>query len=156
MGNKFQQLVDKEKYQVFIFACPGNIPFNFALHPWFVVNKRGSISRWEVLFRKIERETSWGHLYMNFFSPFQGIEIFPYSQKYFWEGKLLGQIEGDVARRMAEFIENSPTKYSYCDKYFLSGPNSNTYAQWILNNSPEFKVKLPWNSFGGNYKRHQR
>ncbi|OGZ07134.1 MAG: hypothetical protein A3D65_03590 [Candidatus Lloydbacteria bacterium RIFCSPHIGHO2_02_FULL_50_13] len=152
MENKFQHLIDKEKYQVIIFGCPSNIPFNFALHPWFVVNKQGSISRWEVLFRKIRREKSWGHLYMNFFPPFQGIEILPFSQKYFWKGKLLGQIEGDVAKRMAEFIENSPTKYPYCDKYFLSGPNSNTYAQWILNNFLEFKVRLPWNSFGQNYE----
>ena len=153
MENKFQHLINKEKYQVFVFACPGNIPFNFASHPWFVINKQGSISRWEVLFRKIERETSWGHLYMDFFSPFQGIEILPFSQKYFWEGKLLGQIEGDVAKRIAESLENSPTTYPYCHKYSLIGPNSNTYAKWVLNNFPDFKVKLPWNSFGQNYKK---
>ena len=153
MDNKnFQQLVNKEKYQIFLFVCPGNIPLNFASHLWFVVNKHGLISRWEVLFRKIQRETSWGHLYKNFFSPFQGIEIIPFSQKYFWKGKLLGKIEGETAKQMAEFIESSPTIYPFCNKYFLSGPNSNTYAQWILDNFPEFKVKLPWNSLGRNYK----
>ncbi|OGI24152.1 MAG: hypothetical protein A3E91_01445 [Candidatus Moranbacteria bacterium RIFCSPHIGHO2_12_FULL_40_10] len=146
-------MINKEKHQIFLFVCPGNIPFNFASHPWFVVNNQGLVSRWEVLFRKIQCETSWGHLYKNFFPPFQGIEIIPFSQKYFWEGKLLGKIEGGTAKRMVKFIESSPAIYPYCNKYFLSGPNSNTYAQWILDNFPEFKVKLPWNYyFGRNYK----
>jgi len=145
--------LDKEKYQVFLFVSPSNIPFNFASHPWFVINKRGSTSRWEVLFRKIiKHKTSWGHLYMNFFPLFSGIEILPLYQKYFWKGKLLGKIEGEIAKQIAEFIENSPTVYPYCDKYSLVGPNSNTFAQWVLSNFPEFKIELPWNSFGKNYK----
>ncbi len=147
-----QRLVDEEKCQVFLFVCPGVMPFSFASHPWFVVNTQGLISRWEVLFRKNYHETSWGHLYKNFFTPFQGIEMLFFSQKYLWKGKLLGYVGGETARRVAEFIENSPTRYPYCDKYFLSGPNSNTYAQWILNNFPEFKVRLPRDSFGKNYK----
>ncbi len=153
-NENFHQLVSKEKYQVFLFVCPGNIPFNFAAHPWFVINKQGAISRWEVLFRKVQRKTSWGHLSMDFFPPFQGVEIIPFSQKYFWKAKLLGHSEGESAKQMAEFIENSPTTYPYCDTYFLSGPNSNTYAEWVFNNFPEFLAALPWNSFGKNY-RHQ-
>lgn len=45
MQNKFGHLIDKEKYQVFVMGSPSNIPLNFALHPWFVLNKQGSISR---------------------------------------------------------------------------------------------------------------
>ena len=89
---------------------------------------------------------------MNFFPLFQGIEIIPFSQKYFWKGKLLGHIEGETAKRIIEFIEKSPEIYLYCYKYFLAGPNSNTYTQWVLNNFPDFKVMLPWNSFGKNYE----
>ena len=144
--------LNNEKYQVFLLVCPGSIPFSFASHSWFVVNKQGTISRWEVSFRKIHRKTSWGHLNMDFYPPFQGIEIIPFSSKYFWKSKLLGQIEGGVAKRMMEFIENSPTTYSVVDKYSLSGPNSNTYAQWVLNHFPEFTVTLPRNAFGKNYK----
>jgi hypothetical protein len=144
--------LDKDKFQIFLFVCPGNIPFNFVAHPWFVVNEKGEISRWEVLFRKIDRESSWGHLYKNFFPPFQGIEVFPFVEKYFWRGKLLGKIEGEVAERMAKFIKDSPVSYPYTQKYFLSGPNSNTYAQWILDTFPKFSVSLPWNAVGKNYK----
>ena len=148
----FQHLINKEKHQVSLFVCPGNIPFSFASHPWLVINRQGLVSRWEVLFRKIESKTNWGHLHQDYFRPFQGIEILPFSQKYFWKGKLLGQIEGETAKRMIEFIERSPTTYPYRYKYFLSGPNSNTYVQWVLNNFPEFKAKLPYNSFGKNYR----
>ena len=92
---------------------------------------------------------------MNAFLPFQGIQVLPFSANFFWKGKLLGLFEGDensVAKKMALHIENSKNIYPYCNYYRLSGPNSNTFAQWVLNNFPEFKVKLPWNSFGKNYK----
>src|SRR3989338_7205702 len=36
---KFQSLINKEKYQVFILACPTYTPFNFARHSWFVIKK---------------------------------------------------------------------------------------------------------------------
>ena len=80
-----------------------------------------------------------------------------YKVKYYWEGKLLGYIEGDensTAKKVAEFIKNSKTIYPYCYKYSLRGPNSNTYAQWVLDNFPEFKVTLPKNSIGKNYAPH--
>ncbi len=151
----YNKLINPKKYQVFLFVCPGNIPFNFASHPWFVLNKKGNISRWEVLFRKKIRKESWGHLYKNFFPPFRGIEIFPFLQKYSWKRKFLGYIEGDKnssAYKAIKFIEKTKDKYPYNHKYFLTGPNSNTYAQWVLDNFPEFRVKLPCNSFGKNYK----
>lgn len=152
---KFYRLIDKKIYQVFLFACPGNIPFNFFLHHWFVLNKKGNLSRWEFLFRKNTHKKSGGHLYRNFFPPFQGIEIFYFSQKYFWKGKLVKHIGGgknSPAYRAIKLIENSKNKYPYNYRYFLTGPNSNTYIQWVLKNFPEFKVKLSWNSFGKNYK----
>jgi hypothetical protein len=104
-----------------------------------------------VLFRKTRRERSWGHLSENHFPPFSGIEVFPFFEKYFWSGKLLGKIEGEDAKRMASFIKNSPHTYSYNQRYHLTGPNSNTYAQWVLNAFPEFGVELPWNAFGKSF-----
>lgn len=148
-----QGLTKKGGFQVFLLASPSSVPINFALHHWFVINKQGSLSRWEVLFRKVQHKTNWGHLYMNFYpSLFQGVEIIPFYQKYFWKGRLLGEVEGEAAKRAANFIENSPKTYPYCYKYFPTGPNSNTYTQWVLNHLPEFNVKLPLNSFGKDYK----
>ena len=146
-----QDLINKNNYQVFLFTCPSTIPFNFASHPWFVINKKGNISRWEILFRKNQIKTSWEHLHKNFLHIFQGIEILPFSHKYFWKGKLLSFIEGDknsIANRIVDLIEKSNKIYPYNNKYFLTGPNSNTYVQWVLNTFPGFKINLPLNSFG--------
>lgn len=149
-GNNFG--LDMKRCQVFLFACPVTIPLSFASHPWFVVNKSGSLSRWEVLSRKVDHKSSWGHLYKDFFPPFQGIEILPFF-RYFWQGRLLRKVEDEPAKQIAEFIEKSPSNYPYCNEYVaVGGPNSNTYVQWVLNEFPEFDVRLPWNSFGKEYQ----
>lgn len=140
------------KYKVSLFICPANLPFVFATHPWFVIENNGSVSRWEVLFR---RDRSRKHLYKNHSPAYTGIGIFPYSNKFLWTGRAIGSIEGDEnspAQGMAEFIENSFNTYPYQNQYSLLGPNSNTYVQWVLNQFSEFKVELPWNSFGKNHK----
>jgi len=149
----FEKLIDPTKYQVFLFSCPAYIPFSFAIHPWFVVNKKGIISRWEVYSKKNLNKTSWGHLHLNGFitSPFQGIHMFPFLKKYFWNPTLMATIEGNAAQKIIESIETSPQKYPFCNTYSLLGPNSNTYIQWILNQSPECNITLPWNAIGKNY-----
>ena len=155
MEEIYKKLINKNKYQVFLFSCPDNIPLSFARHSWFVLNKKSKISRWEVLFRKKDVKNRWGHLYKNFFPPFLGLEIFPYVEKYFWKPTFLGYIEGDkdsFAYKVINFIEKSKDKYPYNYNYFLMGPNCNTYTQWVLDNFPQFKAKLPWNAIGKNYK----
>jgi len=72
-----------------------------------------------------------------------------------WNTTLLGHIEGgenSPAQKMCEFVENSIHTYKDKKNYFLFGPNSNTYIQWILDNNPEFNGKLKWNALGNNYK----
>lgn len=154
-SEEFKKLVKGDRYQVFLLDCPANLPFSFARHTWFVVNKKGIISRWEILFRKNANGTSWDHLHLNFLLPFQGIESVPFSQKYLWKSKLLGYIEGpedSLVFQVAECIEKSSEQYPYCNRYSLIGPNSNTYAQWVLDKFPESNLKLRWNSFGKDYQ----
>jgi hypothetical protein len=144
---------EKARYKVSLFISKANLPFAFAAHPWFVVENAGSVSRWEVGF--LVDQTSRNYLYKDFLPPYTGIGIFPYGKKYLWKGHCLASIEGDensVAQRMADFILNSSKTYPYLNQYSFMGPNSNTYIQWVLNHFPEFKVSLPWNSFGKNYK----
>ena len=153
-SKELEKLIDHTKYQVFLLSCSAPLPMSFAVHSWFVVNQKGVISRWEVIHKKNLRKTSWGYLYMNIRPIFQGSLVFLTFHKYFWKNfKLLGYMEGDensTAEKITEFILNSKDTYPYRDKYFVSGPNSNTYPQWVLNAFPEFKAKLPWNAFGKN------
>ncbi|HOX41028.1 MAG TPA: DUF3750 domain-containing protein [bacterium] len=151
--NNYQNIVKKNKYQVFLAVSQGHAPFGFAVHPWFVCNKKGQISRWEILLQKNPIE-NWGHLHKDNLSPFQGINTIPFFNKLKRTGRVLGVIEGDehsITEKMIDVIENSKNTYPYLDCYNLLGPNSNTYVQWVLNQFPEFPAKLPENAFGKNY-----
>lgn len=147
--NNFEELIDNDKYQVFVMCCPAYFPFNFFRHPWVVLNKKGEVSRWEVRFHKDKNDKA--HLYLNAQPPFEGIDK-TLLIKSKWEADMLGFIEGDNALKAIEFIEKSKENYPYINKYCGLGPNSNTYMQWILNNFPEFNIKLSWRFIGKNYR----
>ena len=134
---KFEELVNKDEYQVFIFYCPAYFPFNYFRHPWFVLNKKGEISRWEI--RHIRKNSS--YLYVNNQPPFEGISKTIFLNIY-WKAILLGNINGDIAQRAIDMIQASEENYPFSKKYSGFGPNSNTYLQWVLNKFPEFKIKL--------------
>ena len=153
MSDELKEMLKNNCYQVFLLSCPAAIPFSFASHPWFVVNSKGALSRWDVLLvPRTNWKMRWGHLHKDFFSPFEGVEMFFFTDRYKWKDvRLLRAVEGgegSLAARMAALIENSPQSYPYCDKYHLNGPNSNTYAQWIIDRFPECGLQLPWNSYG--------
>jgi hypothetical protein len=149
---KFSKLVDKKNSQVFLFCCPGNIPLPFAAHLWFVINNKGTLARWEILFRERVNKTSWGHLHKDFLPPFAGLGVLPYFETHFsYHASLIGYEENQIAEEMAKFIENSPVTYPFLHKFFLTGPNCNTYANWILGQAKNSKLKLPWNAFGKDY-----
>ena len=165
---KFLNLVKKDKYQVFLFVSRANLPFFFAIHPWLVVNNRGTISRFGVAwdrnmqpipaFGELSNQGHWGHLYRNYFPPWQGIGVFPFFWRYFWRGYLLQCIEGDensTAKQIVEFVEKSEETYPHKENYSLLGPNSNTYVQWVLDNFPNSGLRLPWNSFGKHHPKAQ-
>lgn len=157
----FRSLIKKDHHQVFLFASNAGLPISFGTHPWFVCSEKGQISRWEILFRKNQCPTCWGHLHLNYLPPTVGLEIFPitfkalpYLSKYHWKGELLAQIEGkrgSTANQLIDFIQESKEKYPFRDKYSFIGPNSNTYAQWVIDHFPESNFQLPRNSFGRHY-----
>ena len=160
MGMKFRPgLLKNDMYQVFLFQCPAFLPVSFFSHSWFVVNKKGEISRWEVGFGGHQSEIGWEHLDINNWPPFTGTPMFfgfPGKHQPLWKGKLRTYVEGgdesSLAYRMAEFISNSKATYSYRKEYHATaGPNSNTYVQWVLDAFPEFKAKLPFSAIGRSF-----
>lgn len=146
--NQFENLVNKNEYQVFVFCCPTYFPFNYFRHPWFVLNKKGEFSRWEVHY-DLNKLNS-GHLYINNQTPFEGIQK-TFFIKIYWKAILLGNINGDAAERAIEVIQGSETNYPFCKKYSYFGPNSNTYLQWVLSKFPEFKIQLSWRFIGKDF-----
>jgi hypothetical protein len=153
MQDSFGDLVKPDRYQVFLMISPASLPISFACHPWFVINKKGILSRWGVGWRPQHYSAGkrWGHLASDVLAPFQGLRIFYFSSRFSWKGSLLKSIEGDehsLAADMVKFIEESAHNYPYKDYYSFLGPNSNTYAQWIIMRFPESGMHLPWNAFG--------
>ena len=147
---EFQKLVRNDLYQTFLFTCFATVPFCFARHPWFVVNKKGKLSRWEIFWEPGRGPLSWQHLHRDFHPLAQGIEMFFYSDKHFFPSRLEGYIEGSdgsLAARMAEHIEHSPQAYPYNTRYSLTAPNSITYVQSILDAFPKCNLHLPWNCY---------
>jgi hypothetical protein len=157
----FSKLLNKKTYQVFFFYSSVPIPLSFAVHSWIVINNLGKIERWESgQFYNPKPKKSWGNVYLGLFknNPITGMSIFPYKSIIRFNSKLGGIIQGktgSVAEKIIKFIEKKANKYPYKNlQYKLLGPNSNTFPQWILNQFPEAKIKLPWNAFGKNYKNN--
>jgi hypothetical protein len=136
---KFEDLINKDKYQVFVFYCPAYFPFNYFRHPWFVLNKKGEISRWEI--RHYINKKILSYLFVDYQTPFEGTNM-TYLINKKWDASLLGSVEDDMAAKVIDFIEDSPKNYPYCKKYSYIGPNSNTYIQRVLSKFPEFNIKL--------------
>lgn len=153
----FQDLINPNTYQVFLFTCPAGLPISLARHPWFLINKKGVLSRYELFWRPQKWEQRWGHIHRDFYTPYSGIAIYPFTEKFLWKSITLhGHVEGDensLAYEMITHIEASVSEYPFAFTYSFTGPNSNTYAQWILNQFPDCNMQLPWNCFGKDWKK---
>ena len=152
-SSNFEKLIDPTKYQVFLFACPAHVPAHFAIHPWFVVNKKGNLSRWEIRYKK--NSITEEYLHLNNLAPFQGIGVFAFSQKPEWQAKLLGSIGGNedsTSKKIIDFIETSKNTYPHRTEYRVHKENSVTYVSWVLSHFPEWKVRFPWNTIGKRYE----
>lgn len=144
----------RHDYQVEIYESPACFPASFAKHTWFVVTEKGKKTRYEILMRR-NIEDKLGYFHINFLPPYSGLFILPIDIPFFFKSRKLGEIQGNSnspAEKMAKFIKNSINTYPYMHKYHLLGPNSNTYAQYVLNQFPECKIKLGITHIGRNYK----
>lgn len=152
--NKAEKLFNKKKYQVFLMSCPANLPFSFASHNFFVLNEKGKLTRWEAGVWNKRDANNWGHLHRNLYPTFGGIRIFAFvGPAWLWKARVLKVVDGELAERMIQSINNTPKTYPYCYKYHYTGINSNSYIQWIMDQFPEFNKKLPWNAIGKKYKQ---
>lgn len=154
MPQDFNQLLKPDRFQVFLFASPIPVPFHFAVHAWFVINRMGEVHRWEFgKFRNSPHPGGIGIL-KDFLAPTDGMNRYPWKSKPRHDAYLLDFVEGDkksVAAAMTSFIHAQSGSYPYRNRYSYLGPNSNTYVQWVLNHYPESGLKLPHKAIGKSY-----
>ena len=109
-----------------------------ALYP--VAYRASGSANWEVWQHSYQSESCWGHLHKNLLTPYQGIGNGP--------SKLIQQWMDEEALSITKKIESSPHSYPFINKYrYWPGPNSNTFAQWIVGE----KVKLGSRAIGKNF-----
>jgi hypothetical protein len=96
----------------------------FASHYWFVVFDGDEVHRWEVWQTRNAGGRSVGHLHCDLKHPDAGVGGGP--------AKLAAAWTGEEASRLNAVLENAAA-YPFCHKYFYwPGPNSNTFAAWVL------------------------
>jgi len=95
-----------------------------AVHYWFVVYDESGCHRWEVWQTKNAGGRSIGHLHCDLMPPEASVGGGPTRLAAVWTGE-----EADAIRRVLQ----DSSSYPYCHKYwYWPGPNSNTFAAWVL------------------------
>ena len=95
-----------------------------AVHYWFVVYDDTGCHRWEVWQTKNAGGRSIGHVHCDLKPPNEGVGGGPARTAAVWTG--------EEARRLKQVLE-SAERYPFCHRYrYWPGPNSNTFAAWVL------------------------
>ncbi len=116
-----------------------------AVHYWFVVKVDDISQRWEIWQTKNLSQTCWGHLHLNLMGVYQGVGNGESWLETYWQG--------EQAQSLMTIIQSSPEKYPFNYLYrYYPGPNSNTYAQWVLHQG-KINYRLNWRGLGKNYIR---
>ena len=95
-----------------------------AVHYWFVVTDESGCHRWEVWQTRNAGGRSVGHLHCDLKPPDANVGGGP--------TRLAARWTGDAALKLKEVLDRSES-YPHCHKYwYWPGPNSNTFAAWVL------------------------
>jgi hypothetical protein len=97
-----------------------------AVHHWFVLldPDTGTRERWEVWQDRDAGGTSWGHVHRDLMGADRPVGGGPCVAQRQWEGEEAWRIAG---------VLREPERYPCADCYRAwPGPNSNTYAAWVL------------------------
>ncbi|MEL6109623.1 MAG: DUF3750 domain-containing protein [Planctomycetota bacterium] len=108
-----------------LWAAPIPILGRFADHHWLVVREQTGSHRWEVWQRKDVGGVAWGYLHRDLMPPKANVGFGPSRHVRSWVG--------DDAVAIGQRLEKAPATYPWTEKYrYYPGPNSNTFAQWVL------------------------
>ena len=115
-------------------------------HYWLLVfhtdegNTLQKCDRWEIWQHAHCNDSCWGHLHKNLLDPYQGVGNGP--------SQLIQKWADEESVSMIEKVESSPQVYPFINKYrYWPGPNSNTFAQWIVKG----KATLGARAIGKNF-----
>lgn len=134
-----ESLRDCGEAVVRLYATPLPGIENLAIHPWFVVKRADAtvFQRWEVL---PTAAGPYGHVRRDAQLPTADFSA--------GGTHVLAELIGPEADPVIEFIEERSPTYPCRGCYlYVPGPNSNTYAQWVLSHTG-WNVTLPTTAIG--------
>lgn len=68
------------------------------------------------------------------------------------EPRILADLRGEIADRVAAEIDAAARRYPYSNEYrAFPGPNSNTFTAWLAREVPELGLELPMRAVGRSY-----
>lgn len=115
-----------------------------ASHYWFVVFDGDAVQRWEVWQTKNAGGRSIGHVHCDLKHPDAGVGGGP--------ARLAAAWSGAEAARLKQVLERAASTYPFCHRYFYwPGPNSNTFAAWVLREAG-VRHALPPRAIGRAYR----
>lgn len=115
-----------------------------ASHYWFVVFDGDEIHRWEVWQTQNAGGRSIGHVHCDLKPPDAGVGGGP--------ARLAAAWSGAEAARLKQVLERAASTYPFCHRYFYwPGPNSNTFAAWVLREAGVGHA-LPPRAIGRGYR----
>lgn len=140
------ELADSGHAMVRVYAAP--IPFwePFVIHTW-VLTKRAegqAFHRWEV-WRSPGGD--YVHVRKDLLAPTADVGA--------GEAYIIGHVKGHGAESIIAFVESESPQYPFRETYIaFPGPNSNTFTQWVLDNSG-WELVLPPCAVGAQWGRRQ-
>lgn len=115
-------------------------------HYWFVVTEEGSgaCHRWEVWQSKNAGGHSIGHVHCDLKNPDADVGGGPSRVVAEWHGAAALALRGVLER---------PEDYPHCQRYhYWPGPNSNTFAAWVLRRAG-IEYRFDRRAIGRNYAK---
>ncbi|MFP4402015.1 MAG: DUF3750 domain-containing protein [Candidatus Nanoarchaeia archaeon] len=153
---------DSSNYQVALLSSNLPTPFWYLSHPWFATYHNRESSRVEVLgyLGGLDRQFASGLIktHNNIVEGFQKAEGIPFLGRH--TPSVNGMIQGgknSLAHTIYKVVNNIDylhERYPHINEYIpFPGPNSNTFAQWIINQFPKAKHKfqLPSTALGKDF-----
>ena len=151
-----------DNYTVSIYSTPLSLPLFFAVHTHVVCTYKTESNRFDVTGHvssshptAIDR-----YIFKNLLPTEAGFRILPSLPTHGigprWTVTLHSSVTGPAkspAHQLYTYIVSGGLQnYPYRDRYHMFlGPNSNTFTQWVVDQVPECKLKLPWNAWGKGY-----
>lgn len=143
--------MNPDQLQVHVMYSRVSLPLPPASHVWFVINDHGILSRYEGLDLRHKRSDGLdGYIFQDYFPPDAGMPVWITRKTPTWRAYTLCVIEGDDAQHLAQILRDSLQDYPH-KHYRLLGPNSNTYARWILDTAGLTHIKLPITAVGKGF-----